>query len=193
MVERDFASAEFEVVPAGKARDVGLDRSMIAGYGHDDRVCAYASMESILKIDQPQYTSVALFTDKEEVGSQGMTGAESVFFENVIAELINLQKGSYTELWLKRTLSNSKVLSADITAAYDPTYASAYDKRNSAMFGHGAVVVKYTGSRGKYDCNDANAEFVGWLRKVLDDAGVAWQTGLMGKVDQGGGGTIAMC
>ena len=191
MVERDFATAEFEVVPAGKARDVGLDRSMIAGYGHDDRVCAYASMESILKINQPQYTSVALFTDKEEVGSQGMTGAESVFFENVIAELINLQKGTYNELWLKRALSHSKVLSADITAAYDPTYASAYDKRNSAMFGHGAVVVKYTGSRGKYDCNDANAEFVGWLRRVLDDAGVAWQTGLMGKVDQGGGGTIA--
>lgn len=191
MIEKDFITAELEVVPAGKARDAGIDRSMVVAYGHDDRVCAFASLNAILKVENPEYTSIALFTDKEEVGSNGNTGAESVFFENFIAEMINLQNASYNELWLKRALANSKVLSADITAAFDPTYASVYDKKNSAFLGKGAVIVKYTGSRGKYDCNDANAEFVGWLRKALDDHGVQWQIGEMGKVDQGGGGTIA--
>lgn len=191
MTEKDFMTAELEAVPAGKARDVGLDRSMIAGYGHDDRVCAFASLDSICGIKVPEITSVALFTDKEEVGSNGNTGAESAFFENMMAEIINLQEGTYNELFLKRSLANSKVLSADITAAFDPTYASAYDKKNSAVFGRGAVMVKYTGSRGKYDCNDANAEYIGWLRKVLDDKNIVWQIGEMGKVDQGGGGTIA--
>lgn len=191
MAEKDFISAEFEVVPAGKAKDVGLDRSMIAGYGHDDRVCAFASLESILKVENPKYTSVALFTDKEEVGNHGNTGAESVFFDNAVAELINLQKGAYNELWLRRSMARTKVLSADITAGFDPTYASAYDKKNSAFLGKGAVLTKYTGSRGKYDCNDANAEYIGWLREVLENANVVWQIGLMGKVDQGGGGTVA--
>ncbi|SEF90353.1 Aspartyl aminopeptidase [Caloramator fervidus] len=188
--EEDFVTAEFEIVPAGKARDVGLDRSMVMAYGHDDKVCAYTSLEAILEIENPQRTCVAIFADKEETGSNGATGMHSRFFENVVAEVMEL-KGEYSELKLRRALSNSKMLSADVTAAFDPIYPSVLEKKNSAYMGKGVVITKYTGSRGKYSCNDANAEFVGFLRDLFNKHNITWQTGELGKVDQGGGGTIA--
>ena len=190
MIEEDFLTAELEVVPAGKARDLGLDKSMILSYGHDDRVCTYAAMTSIFDIDESDYTLVTLCADKEEVGSNGNTGMQSRFFENLVAELIELE-GSYSDLKIKRALARSKVLSADVSAAYDPYFPSAYDKRNSAYAGNGVVLIKYTGSRGKGGCNDANAEFLAEVRNVFNSENVVWQTGELGKVDQGGGGTIA--
>lgn len=190
MIEEDFLTAELEVVPAGKARDLGLDKSMILSYGHDDRVCTYAAMTSIFDIDESDYTLVTLCADKEEVGSNGNTGMQSRFFENLVAELIELE-GSYSDLKIKRALARSKVLSADVSAAYDPNFPSAYDKRNSAYAGNGVVLIKYTGSRGKGGCNDANAEFLAEVRNVFNSENVVWQTGELGKVDQGGGGTIA--
>ena len=190
MVEADFLTAEFEIVPAGKARDLGLDKSMIISYGHDDRVCTYAAITSIFDIEEVDYTVVTLCADKEEVGSNGNTGMQSRFFENIIAELIELE-GNYSDLKLKRALAKSKVLSADVSAAYDPNFPNAYDKRNSAYAGNGVVLIKYTGARGKSGCNDANAEFLADVRTVFDNANVIWQTGELGKVDQGGGGTIA--
>jgi aspartyl aminopeptidase len=190
MVEEDFLSAEIEIVPAGKARDLGLDRSMILSYGHDDRVCSYAAVKSLLDTKETKYTCVALCVDKEEVGSQGNTGMHSKFFENTVAELIALQ-GDYCELKLKRAMANSKVLSADVSAGYDPTYPDAYEKRNSAYLGRGVVLSKYTGARGKSGCNDANAEFTAEVRRIFNEANVVWQTAELGKVDQGGGGTIA--
>ena len=190
MIEEDFLTAELEVVPAGKARDLGLDKSMILSYGHDDRVCTYAAMTSIFDIEESDYTLVTLCADKEEVGSNGNTGMQSRFFENLVAELIELE-GSYSDLKIKRALARSKVLSADVSAAYDPNFPSAYDKRNSAYAGNGVVLIKYTGSRGKGGCNDANAEFLAEVRNVFNSENVVWQTGELGKVDQGGGGTIA--
>ena len=190
MIEEDFLTAELEIVPAGKARDLGLDKSMILSYGHDDRVCTYAAMTSIFDIDESDYTLVTLCADKEEVGSNGNTGMQSRFFENLVAELIELE-GSYSDLKIKRALARSKVLSADVSAAYDPNFPSAYDKRNSAYAGNGVVLIKYTGSRGKGGCNDANAEFLAEVRNVFNSENVVWQTGELGKVDQGGGGTIA--
>ncbi|MDR0879503.1 MAG: aminopeptidase [Clostridioides sp.] len=192
IVERDFLCAEIEVVPAGDARDLGLDRSMLIGYGQDDRVCSYAAVQAILSLGKevPKYTAVALCVDKEEVGSQGNTGMQSRFFEDVVAELIALQ-GDYSDLKIRRSMSNTKVLSADVAAGYDPNYADVYEKRNSAILGHGLVVNKYTGAKGKSGCNDANAEFLAELRKVFDDNDVVWQTAELGKVDAGGGGTIA--
>lgn len=190
MIEEDFLSAEIEIVPAGKARDLGLDRSMVLAYGHDDRVCSYAGVKAILDSESVEYTGVALCVDKEEVGSQGNTGMHSKFFENTVAELIALQ-GNYCELKLKRAMANSKVLSADVAAGYDPNFADAYEKRNSAYLGRGVVVSKYTGSRGKGGCNDANAEFTAEIRRIFNKADVVWQTAELGKVDQGGGGTIA--
>lgn len=188
--EEDFLSAEIEVVPAGAARDYGFDRSMIMGYGHDDRVCAYPSYMAIADMNDVEYTSVCLLVDKEEIGSVGATGMQSSFFENMVAELCALE-GNESNVYLRRTLANSKVLSSDVSAAYDPNYPSVMEKKNSAYFGRGLVYNKYTGSRGKSGSNDANAEYVGWIRKIMDDAGVAFQTAELGKVDAGGGGTIA--
>ncbi|MDO6354249.1 aminopeptidase [Caloramator sp. CAR-1] len=188
--EEDFVTAEFEIVPAGRARDVGLDRSMVMAYGHDDRVCAYTSLEAILEIEKPEKTCVALFVDKEEIGSNGATGMHSRFFENVVAEVMELM-GEYSELKLRRCLANSKMLSSDVTAAFDPIYPSVLERKNTAYMGKGIVITKYTGSRGKYSCNDANAEFLGYLRDLFNKHNITWQTGELGKVDQGGGGTIA--
>ena len=188
--EDDFLSAEIEVVPAGEARDYGFDRSMIMGYGHDDRVCAYPSFEAILAVEKPEYTSVCLLVDKEEIGSVGASGMQSRFFENCVAEVLNLA-GSYSELAVRRALKNSKVLSSDVSAAFDPNYPSVMEKRNSAYFSKGLVFNKYTGARGKSGSNDANAEYVAKLRKILDTTDVSFQTAELGKVDQGGGGTIA--
>lgn len=189
--EEDFLSAEIEVVPTGEARDYGLDRSMIMGYGHDDRVCAYPSFEAMLaKNETPEYTSVCLLVDKEEIGSVGATGMQSRFFENMTAEVM-AAAGQYTELALRRALQNSHVLSSDVSAAFDPNYPSVMDKKNAAYFGKGMVFNKYTGSRGKSGSNDASAEYVGKLRAVMDDGNVFYQTAELGKVDQGGGGTIA--
>lgn len=188
--EEDFVSAEIEVVPAGSARDYGFDRSMIMGYGHDDRVCAYPSFEAMLAMEKPEYTSVCLLVDKEEIGSVGATGMHSKFFENMTAEVMNAA-GQYSELALRRALQNSKVLSSDVSAAFDPNYPAVMDKKNAAYFGKGMVFNKYTGSRGKSGSNDANAEYVGHLRDIMDRGNVFYQTSELGKVDQGGGGTIA--
>ena len=188
--EEDFLSAEIEVVPAGEARDYGLDRSMIMGYGHDDRVCAYPSFEAILQMEKPERTSACLLVDKEEIGSVGATGMQSKFFENTVAEVLALC-GQYTDLALRRALQNSRMLSSDVSAAYDPNYASVSDKKNAAYFGRGIVFNKYTGSRGKSGSNDANAEYIARLRRIFDKNNVAFQTAELGKVDQGGGGTIA--
>jgi aspartyl aminopeptidase len=190
--EKEFTVAELEIVPAGKARDVGLDRGMISAYGHDDRVCAYASLRAIFDMKStPSKTAIAYFSDKEEVGSMGNTGAESAFLENTIAELINVQMGSYNDLMLRRAFSQTEVLSADVGAGFDPNYGDCYDKKNSALMGYGIQLVKYTGSRGKGGCNDANSEFVAKIKNLFEANDVMWQVGELGKVDQGGGGTIA--
>ena len=188
--EEDFMSAELEAVPAGPARDYGIDRSMIIGYGHDDRVCAYPSLIALVNADMPKRTGVCRLVDKEEIGSVGATGMQSRFFENMVAEVMD-RCGEYSELKLRRALANSYMLSSDVSAAYDPNYASVFEKKNAAYFGKGMVFNKYTGARGKSGSNDASAEFVGKLRKVMDDADVAFQTAELGKVDIGGGGTIA--
>lgn len=188
--EEDFLSAEIEVVPAGEARDYGFDRSMIMGYGHDDRVCAYPSFEAILEMKEPEITSVCLLVDKEEIGSVGASGMQSRFFENTVAEVMNAA-GDYSELAVRRALANSSVLSSDVSAAFDPNFPSVMTKRNAAYFGRGLVFNKYTGSRGKSGSNDANAEYVGALRAIMDNNDVSFQTAELGKVDQGGGGTIA--
>lgn len=188
--EEDFVSAELEVVPAGRARHYGLDRSMVMAYGHDDRVCAYTSFEAILKVNNPTKTCVTLLVDKEEIGSVGATGMQSKFFENTVAEVMELVEG-FNELRFRRTLSNSKMLSSDVSAAFDPNYPSVMEKRNSAYFGKGVVFNKYTGARGKSGSNDANAEYVGEIRAIMEKHNVSWQTAELGKVDQGGGGTIA--
>lgn len=188
--EEDFLSAELEVVPAGKARDYGIDRSMVMGYGHDDRVCAYTSLRAMFEIEKTDKTCVCLLVDKEEVGSIGATGMQSRFFENSVAEVMD-RMGEYSELKLRRALKNSKMLSSDVSAAYDPNYSSVMEAKNSAYFGRGIVFNKYTGSRGKGGCNDANAEYIAELRAMMDEEGVCFQTAELGKVDQGGGGTIA--
>jgi len=189
--EEDMLSAEIEVVPADKTRDFGLDRSMIIGYGHDDRVCAYASLEAILSMPEiPVHTCCCLMSDKEEIGSVGATGMQARYFENAMAEIMNLM-GDYSELKLRRALSNCRMLSCDVSAGFDPLYASAFEKKNSALLGHGVCYNKFTGSRGKSGSNDANAEFIARLRKIMDDNDVSWQTAELGRVDVGGGGTIA--
>ena len=190
LLEEDFVSAELEVVPAGKARDFGIDRSMVMAYGHDDRICSYTSFEAMMNIENPDKTCVTLLVDKEEIGSVGATGMHSKFFENTLAELMNLY-GDYSELKLRRTLTNSKMLSSDVTAAFDPNFPSVMEKKNTAYFGKGVVFNKYTGSRGKSGSNDANPEYIAELRKIMDKNNVTWQTSELGKVDQGGGGTIA--
>lgn len=190
MEEEDFLSAELEIVPAGRARDCGLDRSMVAAYGQDDRVCGYTSLEALLDTEAQPLTCCCLLVDKEEIGSVGATGMQSRFFENTTAELMD-RMGQYSELDLRRCLTNSKMLSSDVSAAYDPLYASAFEKRNAAYFGRGLVFNKYTGSAGKSRSNDANAEYLGWIRAAMERGQVAFQTAELGKVDVGGGGTIA--
>ena len=189
--EEDLISAEIEAVPAGKARDFGLDRSMIMGYGHDDRVCAFAELKAILSLKGiPTYTCCGMLVDKEEIGSVGATGMESNYLENAVAEILELQ-GDYSELNVRRTLRNSKMLSCDVSAGFDPLYASAYEKKNTAWLGRGVCYNKFTGRGGKSGSNDANAEYMAKIRKIMDDNKVCWQTAELGKVDQGGGGTIA--
>lgn len=188
--EEDFLSAEFEVVPAGKARDYGLDRSMIMGYGQDDRVCSYPSFAAIMKQEQVKYTSVCLLVDKEEIGSVGATGMQSHFFENSVAEVLDAM-GQYSDLRLRKALKHSSMLSSDVSAGYDPAFAEAFEKKNSAYLGRGIVLNKFTGARGKSGSNDANAEYVARVRRIFDDHKVCFQTAELGKVDVGGGGTIA--
>lgn len=189
--EADFISAELEVVPAFKACSVGLDSSMVGSYGHDDRVCAYTALEGILDCGDTARTAVCYLADKEEIGSIGNTGMKSRFFENFIAELIEKSKGDYNDMYLRRTLTASMCLSADVGVALDPNYKSVSEEKNSAYMGGGLTMCKYTGARGKYSTSDANAEFVCKVRRIFDEAGIAWQTGELGKVDQGGGGTVA--
>ncbi|MBQ3971256.1 MAG: aminopeptidase [Selenomonadaceae bacterium] len=190
MEEEDFQSAELALVPAGKARELGVDRSMILGYGQDDRVCAYTSLVTMLETKPAKRTACCLLVDKEEIGSVGATGMQSRFFENTVAELMNAM-GDYSELGLRRCLANSRMLSSDVSAAYDALYASAYDKKNVAYLGKGMVFNKFTGARGKSGSNDANAEYLGELRAILEKHNVHYQLAELGKVDQGGGGTIA--
>ena len=188
--EEDFLSAELEIVPAGKARDCGLDRSMVAAYGQDDRVCAYTSFVAMMEMDAPKRTSCCLLTDKEEIGSVGATGMQSRFFENTVAELLD-GMGCYSDLALRRTLRNSSMLYSDVSAGYDPAYGECFEKKNAAYLGRGIVLNKFTGARGKSGSNDANAEYVAEVRRIFDDHQVAFQTAELGKVDVGGGGTIA--
>lgn len=190
MKEEDFISAEIEAVPAGEARNYGIDSSMIIGYGHDDRVCAYPSLIATINAKKVKRTSVCILVDKEEIGSVGATGMQSRFFENCVAEVME-RTGNYSELRVRRALANSKMLSSDVTAAFDPNYPQVSDKKNVAFFGNGLAISKYTGARGKSGSNDASAEFIAQLRKIFDDAKVSYQTAELGKVDQGGGGTIA--
>ena len=190
MEEEDFLSAELEVVPAGKARESGFDTSMIMAYGQDDRVCAFTSLLAMVEVENTEYTTCCLLVDKEEIGSVGATGMRSRNFENTVAEVLSLT-GQYSDLALRRCLANSRMLSSDVSAAFDPTYASAYEKKNAAYFGRGMVFNKFKGSRGKSGSNDANAEFMAQIRGILKDAKVAYQTAELGKVDIGGGGTIA--
>lgn len=188
--EEDFVSAEIEVVPSGKARDYGLDRSMIAGYGHDDRVCAYTSLTAILDMDVCDYTCCAILVDKEEIGSVGATGAQSLFFENTVGEML-VKMGIDSFVQTRLTLSRSKMLSSDVSAGVDPLFVSVNDKKNAAYLGNGIVFNKYTGARGKSGSNDASAEYVARIRAVMDESNIHYQTAELGKVDQGGGGTIA--
>lgn len=190
MEEEDFLSAELEIVPAGRARECGIDRSMILGYGQDDRVCAFTSLFAMLDTQEVERTACCILVDKEEIGSVGATGMHSRFFENVVAELIALT-GSESELKVRRALQNSKMLSSDVSAAYDPMFAETFEKRSSAFFAKGLVFNKFTGSRGKSGSNDANAEYLAKLRSVMDEENVAYQFAELGKVDAGGGGTIA--
>lgn len=188
--EEDFLSAEIEIVPSGKARDYGIDRSMVAGYGHDDRVCAYTSLMAILDIEMPDYTNCCILVDKEEIGSVGATGAQSLFFENTVSELL-LKQGTDSFVKTRKAMANSKMLSSDVSAGVDPLYLSVNDKKNAAYLGKGIVFNKYTGARGKSGSNDANPEYMAEIRKILDDDNIYYQTAELGKVDQGGGGTIA--
>jgi aspartyl aminopeptidase len=187
IVEEDFLSAELECVPAGKPRDIGFDRSLLGSYGHDDRVCAYPCLMAAIDTKAPKYTVVTVLADKEETGSDGNTGMNSAFLPHFIGYLAAMQGGR-----VELALDNSKCLSADVNAALDPTFPDVMERRNASRVNYGAVITKYTGARGKSGTSDASAEFVGWIRKILDEKGVVWQTGELGKVDLGGGGTVAM-
>ena len=188
--EEDFLSAEIEVVPAGRAREAGFDRSMVLAYGHDDRVCAFTSLEAMLEVENPERTTCCILVDKEEIGSVGATGMQSRFFANTVAEVLNLL-GDYSELNVRRCLAASYMLSSDVSAGFDPSYASSFDKKNAAFLGQGMVFNKFTGSRGKSGSNDANAEYIAQIRKIMDEGNISFQTAELGKVDVGGGGTIA--
>ncbi len=189
--EEDLLSAELEVVPSGKARNFGLDSSMIMGYGHDDRCCAYPSLVALIEAGAQEKTGVCMLVDKEEVGSIGATGMKSRFFENTVAELISLTTDSYSDLLLRRALQNSCMLSSDVSAAFDPLYAASFESKNAAYLSHGLVFNKFTGARGKSGSNDANAEYMALIRRTMDEADVSYHTAELGKVDEGGGGTIA--
>ena len=188
--EDDFISAELEAVPAGSAREAGFDRSMIVGYGQDDRSCAFPALMALMEVSDPKTTSCGLFVDKEEIGSVGATSMGSRFFEDMVREVLE-RMGIYSEINLGRCLRNSRMLSSDVSSAYDPLYADRFDKKNASIFGHGLAFHKFTGSRGKSGANDANAEYLGRLRQILDKHGVVYQTSELGRVDAGGGGTIA--
>ena len=190
ITEDDFISAELTMVPAGAARDLGLDRSMVLAYGHDDRVCAYTSLIAMLEVDKVERTSCCLLVDKEEIGSVGATGMQSRFFENTVAEILHAL-GGYSGLSTRRCLANSWMLSSDVSSAFDNLYASVYDKNNCAYLGKGMVFMKFTGARGKSGSNDASAEYLGRIRQIMDKHKVKFQTAELGKVDHGGGGTIA--
>lgn len=190
MAEEDFLSAELEIVPAGRARELGFDRSMVIGYGQDDRVCAYTSLVAQLETEEVERTALTILVDKEEIGSVGATGMTSRFFENTMAEIMDLA-GQYSDLDLRRCLANSNMLSSDVSAAFDPLYASAFEKKNAAFCGRGIVFNKFTGARGKSGSNDANAEYVAAVRRVMEEDEVAYQTAELGRVGLGGGGTIA--
>ncbi len=189
--EEDFLSAEIEVVPSGKARDIGFDRSLIGAYGHDDRVCSYGALKGILDIQNPKKTAVCLLADKEEIGSMGNTGMQAEYLEYAISAMINARKGSFNELMIRKCFANSKCLSADVGAAMDPTYKEVSEPRNAPKSNYGVMVCKYTGSRGKSGSSDASAEFMGEIRKICKDNNIVWQIGELGKVDEGGGGTVA--
>lgn len=190
ITEKDFLTAELEVVPAIKARDVGIDKSLVGGYGQDDRVCAYAAAIAIMELEKPKKTAICVLADKEEIGSVGNTGMKSRAFEDFLAELVEAT-GEYSALKVSRALRSSRMLSADVNAAVDPTYEGVMEKRNAAFIGKGVCVTKYTGAGGKYQANDAHAEFIGEVCQLLDKENIVWQIGELGKVDQGGGGTIA--
>ena len=191
MTERDFLTAEIEIVPAGSARDVGLDRSFVGAYGQDDRVCAFTTLRAIFDINAPKKTAVALLVDKEEIGSMGNTGSKSAFMQMTIAEMVEKIKGMCSVTTLNRVITNTACMSSDVNAAVDPNYESVFEPMNATFAGYGVAITKYTGARGKYDSSDASAEFVYEIGRIMDDSGVVWQTGELGKVDQGGGGTIA--
>ena len=190
MDEEDFISAELEVVPAGKAREAGFDRSMILSYGQDDRVCAFTSLKAMLEMKSVERTACCLLVDKEEIGSVGATGMQSHFFENMVAEVLNLM-GEYSELNVRRCLASSCMLSSDVSSAFDPTYAASFDKKNVAYLGGGMVFNKFTGARGKSGSNDANAEYLAHIRNIFEKENIHFQTAELGRVDLGGGGTIA--
>ncbi len=189
--EEDFLSAEIEVVPSGKSRDIGFDRSLLGAYGHDDRVCAYGALKGILDIDNPEKTAVCLLADKEEIGSMGNTGMQSEYFEYAISAMINTQINNFNEFMLRKCFANSKCLSADVGAALDPTYKEVSEPRNAPKANYGVMICKYTGARGKSGSSDASAEFMGEIRKICIDNNIVWQIGELGKVDEGGGGTVA--
>lgn len=193
MIEEDFISAELELIPAGRCRDLGFDRSMIGGYGQDDRICGYTSMMAIIDLKEiPERTAVCFLADKEEIGSTGSTGLKSDYINYVTGDMIYKLKGNFNEMMLRKTLWNSNAMSSDVNAGIDPIFRSVHDAQNAAKIGYGVVVTKYTGARGKSGTNDADAEYVGKIRKMLNDAKVNWQIGELGKVDEGGGGTVAM-
>jgi aspartyl aminopeptidase len=191
IVEEDFISAELEVVPAFKSRDIGMDRGMVGAYGQDDRVCAYTALRAILEAREIGVTAICVLTDKEEIGSVGNTGAQSTMLQDFIADICSLSTDNYSDVILRNCLNNSRMLSADVNPGVDPNYEGVQDKRNASYMGKGVVIQKYTGVRGKVDGSDANAEFVGEVRRLFNEKGIAWQAGELGKVDQGGGGTIA--
>jgi aspartyl aminopeptidase len=192
LIEEDFISAELQIVPAFKAKDVGLDRGILGAYGHDDRICGYTSLQAILDLEEvPKRTAVCFIVDKEEIGSSGSTGLESNYLEYFMADLINKINGDYNELYLKKTLWNSKALSADVNDGINPMFKEVHDSLNAAKIGYGIVLTKYTGSGGKYSSNDADAEFVHEIRSLFNKEGISWQIGMLGKVDEGGGGTVA--
>ncbi|MFH1532169.1 MAG: aminopeptidase [Pseudomonadota bacterium] len=191
LTEDDFVSAELELVPAGSSRDVGLDRAFVGGYGQDDRASAFAAVDALLAMDEPEHCAMVVLFDKEEIGSEGDTGAQSRILELLVADALRAGGERIEGDTILRTLSRSRAISADVTAGIDPSWESVHDTRNDARMGHGICLTKYTGSRGKSGANDAHAEFVGRVRRIWDDAGVLWQAGEMGKVDEGGGGTVA--
>ncbi|MDX1778114.1 MAG: aminopeptidase, partial [Thermodesulfobacteriota bacterium] len=191
LVEEDFISAELELVPAGKARDIGLDKSLVGAYGQDDRVCAYSSLQAITEIEQPQPTALALFLDKEEIGSEGNTSAKSRFLEEMVAEIFKCSNTDCTDRGINQALLNSYAISADVNSALDPDYQEVHEKRNAAKMGYGVCITKFTGSGGKFSSSDAHAEYVGMIRRLFNQHDIVWQTGEIGKVDEGGGGTVA--